>query len=70
LVSQGWIDEKANPDLVRDLEALVAKVVKKALAEGVAVEKLERLVRRATGKFVGDRTRRRPPINAVVLTAG
>lgn len=70
LVSQGWIDEKANPDLVRDLESLVAKVVKKALAEGVAVEKLERLVRRATGKFVGDRTRRRPPINAVVLTAG
>ena len=30
-------------------------------------EAIERLVRRTTGRFVGNRTRRRPPISASVI---
>ena len=47
-----------------------AKQVKAALAEGVRdVEALERDVRRAAGKFVSERTRRRPMIVPVVMEA-
>ena len=42
----------------------------KALAEGVRdVEALEREARRATGRFVSERTRRRPMIVPVVMEA-
>ena len=44
--------------------------VEKALANGVRdVENLERDVRRAAGKFVSERTKRRPMIVPVVMEA-
>jgi ribonuclease J len=44
--------------------------VEAALAEGVRdVEALEREARRATGRFVNERTRRRPMIVPVVMEA-
>ena len=44
--------------------------VEKALADGIRdVEALERDVRRAAGRFVNDRTRRRPMIVPVVMEA-
>jgi len=44
--------------------------VEKTLATGVRdVEQLEREVRRAAGKFVSERTKRRPMIVPVVMEA-
>jgi ribonuclease J len=46
----------------------VAEAVQRALGGGVRdVEALERDVRRAAGKFVNERTRRRPMIVPVVM---
>ena len=48
----------------------MAGAVERALAEGVRdIEALERDVRRAAGKFVNERTRRRPMIVPVVMEA-
>ena len=48
----------------------MAATVEKALAAGVRdVDALERDVRRAAGKFVNERTKRRPMIVPVVMEA-
>ena len=55
-------------DLLDEACDTVAVAVEKALAEGVRdVESLERDVRRAAGKFVNERTKRRPMIVPVVM---
>jgi ribonuclease J len=57
-------------DLLDEACDTVADAVEKALAAGVRnVEQLERDVRRAAGKFVSDRTKRRPMIVPVVMEA-
>ena len=48
----------------------VADAVERALASGVRdVESLERDVRRAAGRFVNERTKRRPMIVPVLMEA-
>jgi ribonuclease J len=56
-------------DLLDEAEAHVERALVKALDEGVTdIDALEREVRRAAGKFVNERTKRRPMIVPVVMT--
>jgi len=66
--TQGWIDADKSVVVLAELEVEVAQAVRGALTKGKGLEDLERVVRRVTGGFVGNRTRRRPPILASVIT--
>jgi len=65
--TQGWVDTDKSADVLGLLEIEVSDAVDRALASGGDLSDLERLVRRAAGRFVGNRTRRRPPISASVI---
>ena len=68
IITRGWVYAPEAEDLLDEACDTVAAAVERALAEGVRdVEALERDVRRAAGKFVNDRTRRRPMIVPVVM---
>jgi ribonuclease J len=70
IITRGWVYAPEAEDLLDEACDAVAAAVEKALASGVRdVESLERDVRRAAGKFVSDRTRRRPMIVPVVMEA-
>jgi ribonuclease J len=69
IVSRGWIYEPEAGDLLSQLADRVRNSVDKALADGADVAGIERAVRRASGGFVSDKTRRRPMIVPVVLEA-
>jgi ribonuclease J len=69
IVTRGWIYEPEAGDLLVELAGRVRASVDKALADGADVAGLERAVRRASGGFVSDTTRRRPMIVPVVLEA-
>lgn len=68
IITRGWVYAPEADDLLDEACDTVAEAVEKALAEGVRdVESLERDVRRATGRFVNERTKRRPMIVPVVM---
>ncbi|CAB4559398.1 MAG: RNase J family beta-CASP ribonuclease [Actinobacteria bacterium] len=68
IITRGWVYAPEAEDLLDEACDTVAVAVEKALAEGVRdVESLERDVRRAAGKFVNERTKRRPMIVPVVM---
>ena len=68
IITRGWVYAPEAEDLLDEACDLVAKALEVALAEGVRdVEALERDVRRIAGKFVSERTRRRPMIVPVVM---
>ena len=68
IITRGWVYAPEAEDLLDEACDAVAAAVEKALANGVRdVESLERDVRRAAGKFVSERTRRRPMIVPVVM---
>lgn len=68
IITRGWVYAPEAEDLLDEACDTVADRVEKALADGVRdVEALEKEVRRAAGKFVSDRTRRRPMIVPVVM---
>jgi ribonuclease J len=70
IITRGWVYAPEAEDLLDEACAIVAEAVERSLASGVRdVEALERDVRRAAGKFVHDRTRRRPMIVPVVMEA-
>jgi ribonuclease J len=70
IITRGWVYAPEAEDLLDEACDTVADAVEKALANGVRdVEQLERDVRRAAGKFVNERTRRRPMIVPVVMEA-
>jgi ribonuclease J len=70
IITRGWVYAPEAEDLLDEACATVAQAVEQSLANGVRdVEALERDVRRAAGKFVHDRTRRRPMIVPVVMEA-
>ncbi len=70
IITRGWVYAPEAEDLLDEACDTVAAALEKALAEGVRdVEQLEREARRATGKFVSDRTKRRPMIVPVVMEA-
>jgi len=65
----GWVDVEKSVQVLAELEVQVAEAVAAALDEQKDLEGIERAIRRATGRFVGNRTRRRPPISATVILA-
>jgi ribonuclease J len=68
IITRGWVYAPEAEDLLDEACDAVAEAVEKALAGGVRdVEALERDVRRAAGKFVSERTKRRPMIVPVVM---
>lgn len=67
VATRGWIHVEESRDLVADLAERVRRAVEDALANGDG--KLEKVVRKAAGQFVSERTRRRPMIVPVVLDA-
>src|SRR5215207_5385481 len=68
IITRGWVYAPEAEDLLDEAVDVVSDAVEAALANGVRdVEALERDVRRAAGKFVSERTRRRPMIVPVVM---
>ncbi len=68
IITRGWVYAPEAEDLLDEACDVVAATVESSLGNGVRdVEALERDVRRAAGKFVNERTRRRPMIVPVVL---
>ena len=68
IITRGWVYAPEAEDLLDEACDTVSDAVEKSLANGVRdVESLERDVRRAAGKFVSDRTKRRPMIVPVVM---
>ncbi|MDP9464446.1 MAG: ribonuclease J, partial [Actinomycetota bacterium] len=70
IITRGWVYAPEAEDLLDEACDAVADAVEKTLAAGVRnVDALERDVRRAAGKFVSERTKRRPMIVPVVMEA-
>jgi ribonuclease J len=70
IITRGWVYAPEAEDLLDEACEVVAAALEKALAAGVRdVEALEADARKATGKFVSDRTKRRPMIVPVVMEA-
>jgi ribonuclease J len=70
IITRGWVYAPEAEDLLDEACDTIAAAVEGALANGVRdVETLERDVRRAAGRFVSERTRRRPMIVPVVMEA-
>jgi len=69
IVTRGWIYEPEAGEVLDELSSRVRNAVDKALNDTADVAGIERAVRRASGGFVADKTRRRPMIVPVVLEA-
>jgi ribonuclease J len=70
IITRGWVYAPEAEDLLDEACDTIAAAVEQALSAGVSdVEALERDVRRAAGRFVNERTRRRPMIVPVVMEA-
>ncbi|HVA10488.1 MAG TPA: ribonuclease J [Acidimicrobiales bacterium] len=66
--TRGWVHAPEAEELLGEASEVVGAAVTEALRDGARdVEVLSRHARKALGKFVGDRTRRRPMIVPVVL---
>ncbi len=69
IVTRGWVHAPEAEELLDEASETVRKALVDALAEGAADhELLRRHARKALGRFVGERTRRRPMIVPVVVT--
>ena len=69
IITRGWVHAPEAEDLLDEARKTVADAVLSALDDGDAeIESIQRIVRRSTGKFVSDRTRRRPMIVPVVMS--
>jgi ribonuclease J len=70
IITRGWVYAPEADALLDEGEARVAEAVEAAFADGTRdVELLEKEVRRTVGRFVSERTRRRPMIVPVVMEA-
>ena len=66
--TRGWVHASEAEELLGEASTLVAAAVTSALRDGARdIEVLSRHARKALGKFVGERTKRRPMIVPVVL---
>ncbi|MDQ1423977.1 MAG: ribonuclease [Acidimicrobiaceae bacterium] len=70
IITRGWVYAPEAEDLLDEACDRVAQAVEEAFTNGQHdVDSLERIVRRAAGKFVSERTKRRPMIVPVVMEA-
>jgi ribonuclease J len=70
IITRGWVYAPEAEDLLDEACERIAAVVEASLRNGVRdVDNLERDVRKAAGKFVSERTKRRPMIVPVVMEA-
>ncbi|CAB4699540.1 MAG: RNase J family beta-CASP ribonuclease [Actinobacteria bacterium] len=67
IATRGWIHEPEAGDLLAELSARVKAAIEKALLDGADLAGLQRAVRRASGGFVANSTRRRPMIVPILL---
>jgi ribonuclease J len=69
VITRGWIYADEAEDLLEEMRNLIADAVMVALEKGDHdSETLQRVVRKKAGKFVSDRTKRRPMIVPVVMS--
>jgi len=73
VITRGWVYAPEAEELLDECAGVVAQALKEAFAEALPatpeIETLQRVVRRAAGRFVNDRTRRKPMIVPVVMEA-
>lgn len=71
VITRGWVYAPEADDLLDEAADAVADAIHNAFAQENQhdIESLQRVVRRAAGKFVNGRTKRRPMIVPVVLEA-
>ena len=70
MITRGWVYAPEAEALLDECAAEVRSSIAEALAhDALDIETLQRHVRRAAGRFVQDRTRRRPMIVPVVMEA-
>ena len=68
VITRGWIHADEAENLIDELRKTVGDAVRGAFGKGDAeLERLQKVTRRAAGKLVSDRTKRRPMIVPVVL---
>ncbi len=68
ITTRGWIHAPEAEELLEEASEVVGDALRQALADGAReVEVLSRHARKALGRLVGERTRRRPMIVPVVL---
>jgi ribonuclease J len=68
IITRGWVYAPEADDLLDEGEAVIERALVDALDGGTSdIDGLEKVVRRAAGKFVSDRTKRRPMIVPVVM---
>jgi ribonuclease J len=70
IITRGWVYAPEAEDLLDQCAEAVRDAIKEATqAEALDIENLQRIVRRAAGRFVNAQTRRRPMIVPVVMEA-
>jgi ribonuclease J len=69
VITRGWIHAPEAEDLLDEATEVVRTAVEEALVESRDIESLQQVVRRAAGRFVNQRTKRRPMIVPVVMEA-
>lgn len=70
VISRGWVDGDEGEQLRKEARLAVRQAVEVALADGVKTrQEIERISRRAIGRFVNRETRLRPMVVPVVLGA-
>jgi ribonuclease J len=68
IVTRGWVFEAEAEELIEEAKAAVRTSIAAAAAEGATdADTLRRHARRALGKLINERTRRRPAIIPVVM---
>jgi ribonuclease J len=71
VITRGWVYAPEADELLDECEEEVRAAIREEFATGepADIETLQRVVRRAAGRFVNERTKRRPMIVPVVMEA-
>jgi ribonuclease J len=70
IITRGWVYAPEADDLLDEGEAKIEEAIAEAFRkDAIDIENLQRVVRRSAGKFVSDRTKRKPMIVPVVMEA-
>jgi ribonuclease J len=70
VISRGWVDGEDGEQLRKEAGVAVRQAVEHALSDGVRTrQELEKITRRAIGRFINKQTRLRPMVVPIVLGA-